>query len=291
LIRYAKEKGVRLRLWMHSGAAKAHMRQAFPLYEQWGIEGVMVDFVDKDDQETLNWEREMIALAAQHHLTVTFHNLSKPTGLSRTYPNLMTLEAVMNLEYDKWDPKGSTPEHELTIPFTRMLAGPVDYHSGSFRNVLASDFKPHNTAPVTIGTRARQLARYVVYEGYLPMAADSPGAYRGQLGLDALVQVPTTWDETRFLAGEVGQYAAIARRSGETWWVGAMTDSSACKLPISLRFLGRGRYRAEIWADAPDAAKEPTHLLTRKLTVTRKDAIPADLAPAGGVLIKLAPQD
>jgi alpha-glucosidase len=290
VIAYAKQKGVRLRLWMNVGAARAHMKTAFPLYEKWGIEGVMIDMIERDDQETINFIRDLVALAAKHHLTVTLHNVSKPTGMNRTYPNLMTREAVLNLEYDKWDPKASTPEHEVTVPFTRMLAGPLDYHSGSFRNVTQERFKPQNTAPRTIGTRARQLARYVVYEDPLNMAADSPAAYEGERGLELLVSVPTTWDETKVLNGAVGRYITVARRSGKTWYVGAMTDGSAREFTVPLRFLGPGRYTAEAWTDDKAHPDEPARLVYRKKLVTSGDAIRASTLPAGGAVIRLTPR-
>ncbi len=287
VIAYARQKGVRLRLWMHSEAAKAHMKTAFPIYEKWGIEGVMIDFFDRDDQETVKFIHDLMQLAAKHRLTVTLHNVYKPTGLRRTYPNLLAVEAVFNLEFNKWDARGSTPEHELIVPFVRMLAGPVDYHSGSFRNVTEKEFKPRNVAPVTIGTRARQLARYVVYEDYLPMIADSPSAYQGQQGLDFLVQVPTSWDETKVLNGSVGKHITVARRRGTQWYIGSMTDSSARKLSIPLNFIGAGKFIAEVYADDLEAPHQPSKLIQRQFKVASADTIHAPLAAAGGHVIRL----
>jgi len=287
VIAYARQKGVRLRLWMNSAAARAQMKTAFPIYEQWGIEGVMVDFFDRDDQVTVSFIYDLVRLAAKHHLTVTLHNVYKPTGLNRTYPNLLAVEAAFNLEYNKWDAHGSTPEHEMMIPFVRMLAGPVDFHSGSFRNVTVKEFIPRNVAPVTMGTRARQLARYVVYEDYLPMIADSPSAYQGQQELEFLVQVPTSWDETKVLDGSVGKYITVARRRGRQWYVGSMTDSSARKLSVPLNFIGPGKFIAEVYADDPRAPDQPTKLIRRQLKVTAADTIPAVLAAAGGHVIRL----
>jgi len=290
VIAYAREKGVRLRLWMHSGAARVHMHTAFPLYEKWGIEGVMIDFVERDDQESVNFIHDLVALAAKHRLTVTLHNIAKPTGLGRTYPNLLSYEAVYNLEYDKWDPVGVTPEHELIVPFTRMLAGPVDFHSGSFRNVTEEQFRPRNVAPLTKGTRARQLARYVVYENGLPMMSDSPSAYRGQPGLGLLVEMPVAWDATKALAGEVGRYIAIARRDGERWYVGCMTDSQARTLSLPLGFLGRGRYAVEVWSDDAAHPDKPSRLLYRKADVTSSNTLDVAMAPAGGQVLRFTPR-
>ncbi|MBA3669840.1 MAG: glycoside hydrolase family 97 protein [Sphingomonas sp.] len=290
-ITYARQKGVGLRLWLHSAAAKAHMKTAFPIYEQWGIEGVMVDFFDRDDQETVVFIDELLQLAMKHHLTVTLHNVYKPSGLSRTYPNLLAVEAAFNTEYNKWDARGSTPEHEMLIPFVRMLAGGVDFHSGSFRNVTVKQFFPRNIAPMTMGTRVRQMARYVVYEDALPMIVDSPSVYRGQdsLGLDFIVKIPTTWDETRVLAGSVGRCITVARRRGRKWYVGSMTDGSARQISIPLRFIGNGNFTAEIYSDDPAAPDQPTKLLRETRNVTSADTIHAGLASAGGHIIQLTP--
>ncbi len=289
LLSYAKQKGVRLRLWMNSAAARAQMQHAFPIYEQWGIEGVMVDFVERDDQDIVNFVHDLLKLAAKHHLTVTFHNISKPTGLHRTYPNLMTIESVFNTEWNKWDPRGSTPEHELTVPFVRMLAGPLDYHCGSFHNVPEQKFAPRNIAPVTMGTRAHELARYVVYENYLPMTVDYPDAYRNQPGFEFLVQVPTTWDETKVLNGQIGSYLTIARRHKEIWYIGSMAGSDKQTLTIPLSFLGRGKYVAEIWSDDLTQLDDATKVLLHKQQVNAADRLQANLAPAGGHVIRLTP--
>ncbi len=289
VLSYARQKGVRLRLWMHWQAARSQMQTAFPLYEKWGIQGVMLDFMDRDDQEMVNFLFEAIRLAAKHHLTVTLHGASKPTGLCRTYPNLLTTEAVLNLEYDKWDALGVPPEHEVTVPFIRMLAGPLDFHQGSFHHVIPQDFKPRNIAPAVKGTRARTLASYVVFENHLPMVADYPAAYRGQPGLQFLKQVPTTWDETRVLSGTVGKYITIARKSGQQWYVGSMTDSSPRELTIPLDFVGPGKFVAEVYADDLEAPDQPSKLTIRRFEVSSGDTIRAALAPAGGHVIRLTP--
>ncbi len=265
------------------------MKTAFPIYEKWDIEGVMLDFMDRDDQEMVNFLHEAVRLAAKHHLTVSLHGASKPTGLNRTYPNLLTTEAVLNLEYNKWDAQGVPPEHEVTVPFIRMLAGPLDFHQGSFRHVLPREYKPRNIAPVVIGTRARTLASYVVFENHLPMVADYPAAYRQQSGLELLSKVPATWDETRVLNGAVGKYITIARRSNKQWYVGSMTDCSPRELTLPLDFVRHGKFVAEVYADDLDAPNQPSKLTVRRLQVTSADSIRAVLAPAGGQVIHLTP--
>jgi alpha-glucosidase len=288
LLSYAKQKGVRLRLWMNSAAAREQMNHAFPIYEQWGIEGVMVDFVERDDQDIVNFIHELLQLTARHHLTVTLHNISKPTGLHRTYPNLRTIESVFNTEFNKWDAQGSTPEHELTVPFVRMLAGPLDYHCGSFHNVPRQKFFPRNIAPMTMGTRAHELARYVVYENYLPMTVDYPDAYRHQPGFEFLVDVPTIWDETKVLNGHIGSHLTIARRHQTRWYIGSMAGNDAQTLTIPLNFIGPGNYVAEIWSDDLTALEDATKVIRHKQAVTAADRLEAQLAPAGGHVIRLS---
>ena len=288
VLRHAREKGVRLRLWVHWRDVKEHMQRAFPLYRQWGIEGVMLDFMDRDDQEMLRFLREVLVLAAENHLTVTLHGMSKPTGLERTFPHLLTSEGVLNLEYNKWDKIGCPPDHQVTVAFTRMLAGPLDFHQGSFRGVRVEEFKPRDKAPFMMGTPARTLASYVVYQNHLSMVADYPSAYRGHPGLAMLVRIPTTWDDTRFLTGRVSQYIALARRDGADWYVGVMNGLQARSLDVPLRFLGQGRYRAEVFADDHEE-KTPHQLAQRTEIVTSRDTLQVRLAPAGGYMVRIAP--
>ncbi len=284
VLRYAKSKGVRIRLWMHWQAAERHMHKAFPLYQAWGVEGVMLDFMDRDDQIMNRLVRKAVQLAAQNQLTVTLHGCPKPTGLERTYPNLLTHEGVMNLEYDKWDKRGVTPEHEVTVPFTRMLAGPLDFHQGSFRTVAPEAFRPRNRAPQVMGTPARTLASYVLYQNHLSMVADYPSAYRGHPGLSALAAIPTTWDDTKVLDAKVGEFMVLARRGGEDWHIGAMTDSKPRTLKVPLTFLGSGRFKAELWLD--DQAAE--HGLSRKaMDLTATDTLELNLEVAGGAYVRL----
>lgn len=284
VLKYAKAKGVRLRLWMHWKAAATHMEKAFPLYREWGIEGVMLDFMDRDDQEMNQFVRKAVKLAADNQLTVTLHGCPKPTGLERTYPNLLTHEAVMNLEYDKWDPQGITPDHEITVPFTRMLAGPLDFHQGSFRAVKPEAFKPRNDAPLVMGTAARTLASYVVYQNHLSMVADYPTAYRGHPGLPILSAIPTTWDDTKVLDAQVGEYIVVARRSGTVWYVGAMTDRKERTLEVPLQFLSPGRFHAEIVAD--DVAAKHGMSITGQ-TVSSSERLRVALTQAGGCFVKI----
>jgi alpha-glucosidase len=282
VLKYAKQKGVRLRLWMHWQGAEKYMTRAFPLYRQWGIEGVMIDFMDRDDQDMVRFLHKLLQLAADNQLTVTFHGVSAPTGLERTYPNLLNSEAVMNLEYDKWQEQGIPPEHDLIVAQTRMLAGPLDYHQGSLRTVAPAEFKPRDIAPEIMGTPCRTLATYVVFQNHLPMMADYPTAYRKHPLTKVMAAIPTSWNDTRVLSGKLGEHMAIARRHDDDWWVGVMTNKESRELSLPLEFLGDGRYRAEIYQDGATAPHKYTQSSKH---VIRSDELTVSLAEAGGALI------
>lgn len=288
LLRYAKEKGVRLRLWMHWQALKPQLDEALPVYEKWGIEGIMVDFMDRDDQEMVNWYHEVAEKAARHKLTVTWHGAYKPTGMERTWPNVLSYEAALNQEYDKWSEQGTPPVHNLDIAFVRMLAGPLDYHQGGMRNQLPRDFKPRSAAPFVQGTRAHQLALYVVYQNHLPMLVDYPAAYESQPGLDFLAQVPANWDETRVLHAELGKALVIARRKGDTWWLGGLAGDEPQKLRLPLGFLGDGAFTAKLYLDAPQGPA--TALAERAQAVSSTEVLEIELGAAGGFAGQVRPR-
>jgi alpha-glucosidase len=286
LLRYAKEKGVRLRLWMHWRALAKQIDEAFPLYEKWGIEGVMVDFMDRDDQEMVAFYHEVAKKAAEHKLTVTWHGAYKPTGMERTWPNVLTYEAALNQEYNKWDARGTPPAHNLDIAFVRMLAGPLDYHQGGMRSVMPEQFKPESSRPPVQGTRCHQLAMYVVYQNHLPMMVDFPAAYRGQPGLDFIASVPVSWDETRVLVAELDQCIVVARRKSDAWYLGGMAGKEGQQLDLPLDFLGDGTYQAEMLVDDLDG--EPTAVHRRQFEASTNVTLRAALAPGGGFVAKLS---
>jgi alpha-glucosidase len=281
IIAHARSKGVKVLLWMMWTAVREQVDVAFPLYEKWGVAGVKIDFMDRDDQEMVNWYEEIARKAAEHHLVVDFHGAFKPTGLRRTYPNVLIREGVMGLEYNKAGYL-ATPEHAVTLPFTRMLAGPLDYTPGSFHNATRDQFKPRTIEPSSQGTRAQQLAMYVVYEMPLAMLADYPEAYEGQPEFEFIEKVPTVWDDTKVLNGEPAQYVTIARQHGDAWYIGSMTNWDARDLEIPLSFLGQGKYQAHIFADGPDADKTPTSVSVSKKIVSGSDTLKVHLAPGGG---------
>ncbi len=281
LLRYAQQRHVRLWLWAHWTSVDKYMDQAFPLFEKWGIAGVKIDFMNRDDQWMVEWYRKVAAAAAEHHLMIDFHGAFKPDGLRRTYPNLMTREGVMGKEYLKVTAR-VTPPYNATLPFTRMLAGPMDYTPGAFNNVTPAEFVPRSFMPMGLNTRAQELALYVVFESELEMVSDYPEAYAGQREFDFIKRVPCTWDETRSIGGMPMQWAAVARRSGGDWYVGSLTNWSARDIKIPLSFLGSGRFIAEIYGDAPDAAEYPKHTVLTHQTVDRTTVLSVHMASGGG---------
>jgi alpha-glucosidase len=288
LVEYGKSKNVGIILWINWQTADKQMDEAFPLFEKWGVKGVKIDFMNRDDQYMVNFYERTLKKAAENHLTVDFHGAYKPTGLRRTYPNLLTREGVMGLEYSKWS-KRITPEHDCTIPFTRMLAGPLDYTPGGFSNASQEKFVPQMTEPMTQGTRCHQLALYVVFESPLQMLPDYPENYKRGIGLDFLKAVPATWDETKVLDGQVGGYVCIARRSGEEWYIGTITDWNTREISIPLAFLDKGDFIAEIYSDGGDAGKNAESVDLKKYLVTSSFTLKIKLAAGGGNAVRIFP--
>jgi alpha-glucosidase len=288
LVAYAKERKVGIILWLHWITARDQMDTAFPFYERLGVKGVKVDFMDRDDQEMVGFYQRILSKAAEHRLVVDLHGAYKPTGLTRTYPNYLTQEGVLGAEYNKWVAR-ITPTHNLTLPFTRMLTGPMDYTPGGFRNVTREQFTAQDSAPQVMSTRAHQLAMYVVYDSPLQMVSDYPGAYRNEPGADFLRVVPASWDETRVLAGSIGEFIIVARRRGESWFVGAMTNEPGRTLSLPLAFLKKGAYRVTGYADGQAAATDPKQISRTVRIVRPRETMTLTLAPSGGYAAQFSP--
>lgn len=284
---YAKSKGVGIHLWVHWRPLYDKLEEAFSLYEKWGVKGLMVDFLDRDDQEMICIQEDILKAAAKHRLFIQFHGSSKPSGLTRTYPNEFTREGTLNYEVCKWDTLVNA-DHDISIPFTRLLAGPADYHLGGFRALPRSMFKIQYVNPYVMSTRCHMMAMYVVLENHLTSLCDKPEAYEGQPGFEVLRTVPGTWDEISVPLAEFNKYVTVARRSGTDWWVGTLNDGTARTLNLKLDFLGDGKYQAEIYTDAPDVDENPNHLNKETRTVTRKDVIELPLAADGGSVLRIS---
>lgn len=287
IIRYAKERNVRIILWLYSSDVNRNsaFEKAFPLYEKWGVAGIKIDFMNRDDQEMVNWYRTIIKCAAAHHLLVDFHGAYKPDGIMRTYPNMITREGVMGNEYYKFSNKMS-PEHNVKLAFTRMLAGPMDYTPGGFLNVTQKQFK-QQTPTVVANTRAAELSKFVIYESPLTVFCDAPKHVLNQPGAGFLKHFPTVWDDTRFLGGYPGHYVAIARRHGNIWYVGVMNNSKQKEINLPMNFLPEGKYNMEIWSDGQHANTNATDLQKEIRKVRKSDVLKIKLANAGGWVARI----
>ena len=282
IINYAQSKNVKIIVWLYSKDVNRNSayKKAFPLYAKWGVAGVKIDFMDRDDQEMVNWYHDIIKCAAENRLLVDFHGAYKPDGIIRTYPNMITREGVMGNEYSKFSNKMNT-EHNVKLAFTRMLSGQMDYTPGGFLNVTKEQYK-NQTPTLVMNTRAAELSKFVVYESPLTVVCDHPDNILGQAGSDFLKIVPTVWDDTRFISGYPDDYIALARRNGDTWFVGIMNNSIEKQIEIKLDFLLQGTYEINIWADAKNANTEPKEVKREKKTVTNSDTIKVVLAKNGG---------
>ncbi|MGN7999878.1 glycoside hydrolase family 97 protein [Sphingomonas sp. 22176] len=280
---YARAKKVRLWLWAHWQALDEQMEDALALYEKLGVAGIKIDFMERDDQWMVNWYQKLLGAAARHHLMVDLHGAFAPRGLTRTWPNFVTQEGVMGAEYNKWSTR-ATAGNDVMLAYTRGLLGPMDYTPGGFRNVAPADFRMRGDLPMVQSTRAHGLAMYVVFLSPLQAVADSPDTYAASpAGFDFLRQVPTSWDETRFLAGETGAYIVLGRRKGKAWYLGAMNDEKPRTISVPLDFLGAHGAEVRIWSDgaAPDAVEVETKRVSREVPLT------LNLAATGGAVAVL----
>jgi len=282
ILEYARSRNVRCWLWLFSSNANKDdsYKKAFELYEKWGIAGVKIDFMNRDDQDMINWYRRIIEKAAEHKLMVNFHAAYKPDGIDRTYPNMITREGVLGEEYAKFSDR-IIPEHNVTIAFTRMLAGQMDYTPGGFLNVTREEFKQQSPTLIA-NTRCAELSKFIIYESPLTVFSEHPKHVLGQPGADFLKIVPTVWDDTRFIAGYPGEYIAMAKRSGKQWFLGAMNNSIQRTIEIDTSFLTEGEYILEYWEDANDANKKPTNLNKKSTRLTSGKFLKIKMANAGG---------
>jgi len=282
IIEYAKSKNVRIIVWLYSTDVNRNSayKKAFPLYEKWGVAGIKIDFMDRDDQQMVNWYHDIIRYAAENHLMVDFHGAYKPDGIIRTWPNMITREGVMGNEYYKFSDKMS-PGHNVKLAFTRMLAGQMDYTPGAFLNVTKEQFKQQTPATVW-NTRAAELSKFVIYESPLTVVCDHPDNILNQPGSDFLKIVPTTWDDIKFLGGYPEDYVAIAKRSGDIWFIGVMNNSTGKTIELNFSFLPAGNYEAETWADAKNSDKEPKDIKKAALSVKSGGTMKVTMARNGG---------
>jgi alpha-glucosidase len=287
LCNYARSKNVGIILWVVWKTFDDQMDRALVQFSEWGVKGIKVDFMQRDDQKMVRYYYRVAEKAAAHRMLVDFHGSYKPSGLRRTWPNVITREGVKGLEHNKWS-KDVTPEHDVTLPFTRMVAGPMDYTPGAMTNLEPGNFNPMFTRPASQGTRVHQMALYTIFESPLQMLADNPSNYmREQECTDFITAIPVTWDETIVLAGEIGQYIAIARRKGDVWYMGALAGNDARELTLDAGFLGDGEYRVTIFSDGINADRYVSDYSKSEETFSGGKMFTVKMAPGGGWVARI----
>ena len=288
LLPYAKERGVGIILWSSWRNSIRDTERVFKHYSDLGVAGFKVDFFDRDDQAVMQSAWQLAQCAARHHLLLDFHGF-RPTGIQHAWTNIVNFEGVKGLENSKWEPRtGAGPVHDqprydVTIPYLRMLVGPLDYTPGAMQNATRDCFFGNNNHPMSQGTRAHQVAMYIMYDAPLQMLADSPSRYmKEQETTDYLSQLPTVFDEVVTIDGELGEYAVIAKRKGSTWYISAMTNWTPRDLSIDLSMLSPGTHKAEIFADGVNADRDATDYKHSVSTVNAGEHLKVHLAPGGG---------
>ncbi|MGM9739581.1 MAG: glycoside hydrolase family 97 catalytic domain-containing protein [Candidatus Cryptobacteroides sp.] len=290
LVRYAGERNVGIILWAGYTSFSRDVEAVCRHYSGMGVKGFKVDFMERDDQKMVAFQARAAEIAAKYHLMLDFHGTFKPAGIQRTWPNVVNFEAVFGLEQMKWKEEADMVKYDVTIPFVRQLAGPMDYTQGAMRNATAKNWKPIYSEPMSQGTRCRQLAEYVIFESPLNMLCDSPSAYLSEPECtDFIAAVPTVWDETMALDGKVGEYVAMARRKGDVWYVGAITDWSPREMRLELPFVKGSGWRMEIFRDGTNAAKIASDY--KRETVPFTSSIDVRMAPGGGFAARIYRDD
>jgi len=289
LTAYARQKNVGIILWVVWKTLDDQLIPALDQYAKWGVKGIKVDFMQRSDQPVINYYHKVSRETAKRKMLVDFHGDQKPAVMTRTWPNLISTEGVRGLEWSKWSAE-TEPQHNVTLPFTRMFLGPMDYTPGAMLNAQKASFAPIFNRPMSLGTRCHQLAMYVVYESPLQMLADSPSNYlREPEVMEFLAAVPTEWDETKVLDARVADYVLVARRNGGDWYVGAMTGWMPRELNVDFSFLPDGKFQLEAYQDGVNAGRNGSDYKLVKSQVNKATKLKIQLAPGGGWAARIHP--
>lgn len=292
LIAYGKQRGVGIVLWTVFNVLDDHLEAICKKYSDMGIKGFKVDFLDRDDQTAVEMAYRIAAMTAKYHLILDYHGFYKPTGMNRTYPNIVNIESVFGMEEMKWnEDKKDMPLYDVTFPYIRMMCGSVDYTPGAMRNASKADYRPVYNDPMSMGTRCHQLATYVVFDSPFTMLADAPTNYKGNEDCVAFISsLPDEIDDTRVLSGEIGKYIVTARKKDANWFVGGMTNWDGRDVTIDFSFLCKGcRYQATLFRDGVNADKNAEDYAVDTMTVTDGIQLNIHLASGGGFAMRLSP--
>src|SRR5438445_2542386 len=282
LTAYARQKNVGIILWVIWKTFDDQFLPALDQFERWGIKGIKVDFIQRSDQPLIDFYHKVCREAAKRKMLVDFHGDQKPATMTRTWPNLITTEGVRGMEWSKWSAE-SQPDHNLTLPFTRMFLGPMDYAPGAMLNATKKTFAPIHERPMALGTRCHQLAMYVVFESPLQMLSDSPSNYlREPEAMEFLGRVPSVWDDTKVLDAKLGEYVLLARRKDLEWYVGAMTNWNGRDLEVDFSFLPAGTFWLEAYQDGVNADRYAGDYKKTKTQISHSTKLKITLAPGGG---------
>lgn len=287
---YARKQGIRLSMWTLAHTLDKQLEPALEQFNKWGVDFIMTDFMDRDDQPMVNFYYRVAEACARHKIMVMYHGAFKPAGFERTFPNAITREGVLGSEYNIWSEK-ATPRHNLLLPFIRMVSGPMDYEPGILDNATQKTFRPIGEKVMAPGTRCHQLAMFVVYESPIQLFSGNPSTgIQEPLFMQLLGSIPTTWDDTRIIDGKIGEFIITARKKGEDWYMGAMTNWTARDLETTLDFLGPGNFEAEICEDGINADRYASDYKISRVTVNAKTILSIKMAPGGGYMVRFKKQ-
>jgi len=287
LTAYAKSQNIKLSMWTLASTLNRQLDSALIQFNKWGVDFIMTDFIDRDDQKTVNFYERVARRCAAHKIMIMYHGAYPPKGFNRTYPNAVTREGVLGSEYNVWSDKVS-PRHDLTLPFTRMLAGPFDYEPGFLNNATKAGFRNIEGMPMSFGTRCHQLAMFVAYDNPIPIFSGNPSqGYQEPEFMELLGSIPAGWDETVIPEAKVGEYIITARKKNNDWYIGGLADWTSRDFSLSLDFIGEGIYTGTFCKDGINADKYAADYTIKSFEVNKQTLLPIHMAQGGGFMLKL----
>lgn len=288
IVAYAKEKNIKISMWTLSYTLNRQLESALNQFNKWGVDFIMTDFIDRDDQKTVNFYYRIAKACAEHHIMIMYHGAYPPKGFNRTYPNNVTREGVLGSENNIWGDR-ATPAHDVTLPFTRMLAGSFDYEPGILNNATRKGFRPIEGMVMSQGTRCHQLAMFVVYDNPMQIFSGNPSQASLEPEFTSLMgSIPTTWNQTNILDGKVGEYIVTSRQNGNNWFIAGMSNWTPRDITVKFDFLdASANYKATICKDGVNADRYAADYILNDAMIKKGDVIKVHLAPGGGFLMKV----